>query len=765
MSNAALAAGVRQLRGLAAAQSRPHESDEQLLSAFITRHDENAFAVLVRRYGPLVAGVCRRVLRHEQDAEDAFQATFLVLARRAAALRNKTALPSFLHGTAYRMALMAKRTAARRHKHENRAPTRSSDNPSDRLLWREVQALLDEEIARLPERFRSVFVLCCLESLGRTETARRLGLKEGTVSSRLAEARRRLQRRLSRRGVELTALLAATALTTEAMAALPARLLGQTTRAAVTPAVAALAAQELSRLGMGKIQLAMLVLAASLLAGAGLWAYYGAGATPHPSPPPQGGGESLLSPSPLVGEGWGGGKAKDKAVEIRGRVLDPDGKPFAGARLLLRSDAAAKKTDLLVRATTDKDGFFRFTAKATDFNPQGKATLAATAERLGPDWIEVTAKPNRDVTLRLVKDDVPIEGRILDLEGRPRAGVRVHVVGLTRGDLNAWMKVVLAYTSAIPKDINSDILGASASALSGKDGRFRLTGIGRERGVELTIRGPGIEWARLWAVTRPGPARGWRSGQEGLYGATFDWLAGPCKPITGTVRDKATGKPVEGLHVSSGNTLGATVLTDRQGRYRLNGVGKRGSYSVGAWGVPYLDSWRDDVPDTTGLEPLVVDFQVQCGLAITGHLLDKKTKKPVQGWVQYLAFADNPNRKNFTLRNGLFTSFNDVVGRTKPDGSFQVIALPGPGLLSVRTDEADRYPGIRPDPRLLAKVGSLLELNVYQALVRIDPSESDRKSTTCDILLEPVQKLRGNQGLSQGEMLLLLRHWAGTITW
>src|SRR5579871_2347880 len=109
MSNTALAAGVRRLRGLAAAQRRTTDSDEQLLCAFIDRHDENAFAALVRRHGPMVAGVCRRVLGHEQDAEDAFQATFLVLARRAAHLRNKNALAGFLHGTAYRTAIMAKR--------------------------------------------------------------------------------------------------------------------------------------------------------------------------------------------------------------------------------------------------------------------------------------------------------------------------------------------------------------------------------------------------------------------------------------------------------------------------------------------------------------------------------------------------------------------------------------------------------------------------------------------------------------------------------
>ncbi len=118
MSSDTLAAGIRHLRGRMAVQYRHEESDEQLLYAFTTRRDEDAFAVLVRRHGPMVLHVCRRVLGQQQDAEDAFQAVFLLLARNAADLRNKSALAGFLHGAAYRIALTARRSAARRRKHE-----------------------------------------------------------------------------------------------------------------------------------------------------------------------------------------------------------------------------------------------------------------------------------------------------------------------------------------------------------------------------------------------------------------------------------------------------------------------------------------------------------------------------------------------------------------------------------------------------------------------------------------------------------------------
>ncbi len=221
MSRSTLAAGVRHLRGVLAAQGRRDDSDEQLLHAFAACHDDSAFAALVHRHGPMVLHVCRRVLGHEQDAEDAFQATFLVLARKAAGLRNKTALAGFLHGTAYRIALNAKRSAARRRKYESRMPAPSPIQPSDELPWREVRALLDEEIARLPEKYRSVFVLCCLENLSQAEAGRRLGMKERTVSNRLAEARKRLAERLARRGVELTAVLAAATVATQSVSALP----------------------------------------------------------------------------------------------------------------------------------------------------------------------------------------------------------------------------------------------------------------------------------------------------------------------------------------------------------------------------------------------------------------------------------------------------------------------------------------------------------------------------------------------------------------
>jgi RNA polymerase sigma factor (sigma-70 family) len=206
MADAALAEVVQEIRRLATSAEVMQRSDQELLGEFQARRDQTAFAGLVDRHGPLVLRVCRDVLRHQQDAEDAFQATFLVLARRADTIRKHAALAAWLHGVAHRIAMQAKRTAARLRTHEARAQSRRS-GPDD--AWRETQAVLHDEIERLPAIYRTPFVLCFLEGLGRAEVARQLGLKEGTVWSRLSTARRRLRTRLARRGIELGAVLAA----------------------------------------------------------------------------------------------------------------------------------------------------------------------------------------------------------------------------------------------------------------------------------------------------------------------------------------------------------------------------------------------------------------------------------------------------------------------------------------------------------------------------------------------------------------------------
>src|SRR5262245_59467150 len=164
------------------------ETDAELLGRFLDRRDEAAFALLVRRHGPMVYGVCRRLLPTDQDAEDAFQATFLVLARKARAAAPRE-VGNWLFGVARRAALLSRRSIARRRERVGDVPERPA-TPRD-----ELRAVLDEELSRLPDTYRTVIVLCDLEGRTRREAAAMLGWPEGTVAGRLARARELLARR------------------------------------------------------------------------------------------------------------------------------------------------------------------------------------------------------------------------------------------------------------------------------------------------------------------------------------------------------------------------------------------------------------------------------------------------------------------------------------------------------------------------------------------------------------------------------------------
>ncbi len=206
-------------RNLAGAAGAENLTDEVLLERFTSHQEETAFADLVRRYGRLVLGVCRRVLQHEQDAEDAFQAVFCVLARRAGSIRQPGAVGAWLHAVAYRI---ARKAQARRGRQP--VPTADlSDLPAaegpPEWVWQELRPILDEEVNRLPEKYRQAFILCFLEGQTNEQAANQLGCPLGTILSRLARARERLRARLTRRGLVLSSGALAVALATEAAAA------------------------------------------------------------------------------------------------------------------------------------------------------------------------------------------------------------------------------------------------------------------------------------------------------------------------------------------------------------------------------------------------------------------------------------------------------------------------------------------------------------------------------------------------------------------
>jgi RNA polymerase sigma factor (sigma-70 family) len=199
---------IEYVRRIALGSSLEGETDAELLSRFAQSRDEAAFAQLVHRHGGMVLAVCRRMLGNTADAEDSFQATFLVLARRAGSIRKRELLGNWLCGVARRVAAKARATGQKRRLREQ--PMIDSDQFADRLLnhGSELQAVLDEEVARLPARYRKPLVLCYLDGVSNETAARLLNCPKGTVQSRLAWARERLRSRLSRRGFALSALVA-----------------------------------------------------------------------------------------------------------------------------------------------------------------------------------------------------------------------------------------------------------------------------------------------------------------------------------------------------------------------------------------------------------------------------------------------------------------------------------------------------------------------------------------------------------------------------
>ncbi len=260
---------LEHLRRTLAPPEEGARTDGQLLASFVATRDESAFAALMHRHGRMVFGVCRRVLGHIHDAEDAFQATFLVLARKASSLRNAEAVANWLYGVAFRTALEAKTRNARRRGREQSLdnvppPEAPAEQPRDWLV------LLERAVSGLPERYRTPLVLCHLQGHSRQVAARQLGLPEGTLSSRLATARQLLAKRLARHRLALSMGVVLTALSDEAVtAALPSSLIASTVQDAlriatgqpVTTPAAVLMKEVLHTMLLTKVKLATVFLA------------------------------------------------------------------------------------------------------------------------------------------------------------------------------------------------------------------------------------------------------------------------------------------------------------------------------------------------------------------------------------------------------------------------------------------------------------------------------------------------------------------------
>jgi RNA polymerase sigma factor (sigma-70 family) len=726
MVDGKLTAVVRQLRALAAGPAQPTATDGELLRAFLAAHDQDAFATILQRHGPMVLAACRRVLPRLQDAEDVLQATFLLLARQGGSIREDQSVASWLHGVAYRMAKNARRAAVRRRKHETAATTSQPDNPAWTVAWREVQLVLDDEIQRLPAIYREPFILCCLEHRSAAEVAHSLRQKEGTVWSRVARAKKRLQVRLAQRGIALSALLAALAVSPNtARAGLALGLASTTLRAAtaltarhgpwehlVSKQVAALVQGAKESMSITTLKWATAVLLTAGILGAALGLSGNLGAETPDSMLPS---VKLLSPTlvgpAVVADEPQAPQPNQASVVISGRVLDPDAHPVQGAKIYWWSHGAKTgegKGDPAVQAVTGADGQFHF--KFAPLQKDAGGLLLAKAKGFGADWIDLpTLDKTAELTLQLAKDDVPVVGRILNLEGKAIPGATVKVVriakGTTKKDVPVWVDETAQWltTHHYGHEFGLSVLPPTLidiiTTTTDKDGRFRLTGLGRDRVFVLDVSGPGIERRLIWAVTLPQMPNALAGGTVGLYGATFDHFAGPSRLVSGTVTDAETGKPVPGVRVTGRvpkmGPVGdweAEATTDDKGNYQLNGLPKDSQYAITAAmrdGGTYLPQEKV-VADAEGLKPLQVHLALRPGTLVQGKFLDEKTGKPIRGHVSYHPLPGNDYFQNLvTDKIGIMLRTSIPVAE---DGTFKLVVPAGLGVICGVADNHDYLP-------------------------------------------------------------------------
>jgi hypothetical protein len=437
-------------------------------------------------------------------------------------------------------------------------------------------------------------------------------------------------------------------------------------------------------------------------------------------------------------------------------------------------------------AETQADGTFEFTAAGKDFHPRdayihwGFTPLVATADRHAMVWgaaasfessgallKELRADPNfseqdstlaGDRTLRLPDDDLPIEGRIVNLEGLPVAAARVKVIEIRcfpRMTLDAWIK--LAQSKISPKSPELwrgfDQLGLSEqvrqlfpAVATSADGRFRIDGIGRERIVRLQIEAPAIETRRVYVRTQRGGAIKVGEGSsepKTIYGASFEFPVGPSRPVTGVVRDVDTQMPLAGVTIQIQTMAGdpeqvwpkesLRTVTDAEGRYRVTGlpIGENSLMALAPFDQPYMLAVQEC--DTGQVkESLQLDFNLKRGVWVRGRVTDASTGQGVRASVEYYAMLDNPHQQTAP-------SFWGAKWRphlTDADGRFAIPAFAGRGLITVHAHDYRAYPiGVGADKIAGAKYEAgvtsiefrtnptMLMANNHNAIREVNPAE------------------------------------------
>ena len=772
------------------------------LEGFVSGHDAAAFEPLIARHGPMVLSVCRGILKDPNDAEDAFQATFLILVKKSASFRGQVSLGPWLYRVAHRVAIRANVAAARRRACERQAGQMDATSAVTELAEpREQLQTLHEEIARLPEKVRRAVVLCDLELVSQNRAAAELRLSERTLQRRLRQGRERLKARLIRRGLASDDGILGAVFLREARAAVPTAWSEATVRAVraainqgISTGLVSAAAAKMTDEVLRIMLVRKLALTSAALLTAALIAWRASAAfvsrSDEPSKKTIATSHSPVQPkseTPVRGPEPKLVDSTDK-VSIGGRVLGPDGQPVARAKLYLTVMRGYYREPFPAGelAVTGPDGRFAFTVSKSTIGDE-KIVASAMSANHGIGWLEVPADGISDnLTVRLVNDDVPITGQVVDLEGKAVPGATLRVLEIGAADRRRSRPAARSYPGKDGGEPPARDAGYQVgrhqrvpTGDKGHDERHRTLTSHRHRPQPTRpaqLDGPVIASQYLHVLTRnlslnrstsvtqngntvtrsTSISRNTSTDREGklepdkYYEANFVVVAAPTKPVVGVVRDKHTRKPLAGVTIESNKLANDPVpgrnivqtTTDAEGRYRLTGLPKGEGNKIRLVprdDQPYL-SVHAIVPDTPGLDPVTVDFELTRGIWIEGGVTDKVTGKPVRGSVDYFALENNPNVRDHPGFDG---TIPPVWGHeTKQDGSFRVVGLPGPGLIAVfytgehllAPNRDDEY-GIK--ERILYTAPRQLGLLInYTALTRIDPPRGV-ESVKRDVTLDP----------------------------
>ncbi len=738
---------LRHLRTVVAVEQGAEISDRQLLERFAARHEEGAFEALVRRHAPLVHGVCRRVLRQEQDAEDAFQAAFLVLARKAGEVGRRGSVAGWLHRVAYHAALRARARAVRREQHERQAAPRESPNLLEEVTGREFLAVLDEELQRLPEDRRVPLVLCYLQGHTCDDAARQLGWSLRTLKRRLEQGRNGLRARLARRGIALPAALLALGVAQKGKATVPAAWTAATVRAALDlgagTTVAATAIAEAVLRGMSAARrkaLGALLLVGTLIVGAGALAARGParpGEPPPPAPPAQV-AEPPQQPAPPPEPAPEAGEAKKTALS--GRVIGDYNRPLKGARVVVYATvyfgslSGRSQEEVLGEVKTDADGAFQLSAPEPVAGHYGRLDVVVFAKGYGPAWQHVAANDHEPLTLQLSSPERFAVGRLIDLQGAPATGVKLRPVSVNqvrtasrgrgpgRGGPPGFEGEGTRRGSFGQRRFvfRGDAAGRPPSVTTDAKGRFRLEGFGRDQAVRLLVEDD--RFARQEIVV---PAED--GGSDNELSVT---LLGP-RLFTGRTTAGDTDKPLAGalVRVTAIRRDEAPTATGSAAEARS---GPDGRFSVNAYvgdqyfvevfppaGEPYLGASRSaDWPRGTAKQEM--NFALKRGVLVRGAVVEPGGKRPVAS-ATVAVIAPGETRPRLPLPMLYFLGQRHYTGA---DGRFEVVAPVGPSRLVVTGPEPNYvYQTITEQELQTGKPGG--EVRCFHAVVPLDLRAKD----------------------------------------